>query len=185
MIQSIYFLSFLLFFGVSSISIKNHLDNDILYILIDEETFQINLIENSVTKELLSILPMKIKLINEGTSSKSMSLTTKIDTSNVITAENSEIKVGKGDLLLFQGKELILINEETTITNENGDYIKLGKTQKSERLFDLITKSKRIMLWNVFNYDNHRGKVKPYGKYNSIMNYLSWKIFTFFCFLLI
>ena len=185
MTQSIYFLSFLLFLGVTAISIKNHLDNDILYILIDEETFQINLIESPVTRELLSILPKKIKLINEGTSSKSMSLTTKMDISNVITAENSDIKVGKGDLLLFQGKELILINEEATITNENGDYIKLGKTKESERLFDAITKSKRIMLWNILNYDNHRGKVEPYGYYNNIMNYLSWKIFTFFCFLLI
>ena len=65
-----------------------------------------------------------------------------------------------------------------------GDYIKIGNTKESESLFNSLTKSKRILLWNTLNYDNHRGKVKPYG-YFSIMNYFTWKIFTFFCFLLI
>jgi len=113
-----------------------------------------------------------------------MSLTFKIDTTNLISSECPQIKAAKGDLILFKGKELILTNEETTISNESGDYIKIGNTKESESLFNSLTKSKRILLWNTLNYDNHRGKVKPYG-YFSIMNYFTWKIFTFFCFLLI
>ena len=184
MTQILYFLSFLLYFGVSAISVKNTIDDDKLYILIGEETFLVNLIENPVTKELISVLPMKIKLLNEGISSKNMSLTFKIDTTNLISSESLQIKAAKGDLILFKGKELVLTNEETTISNESGDYIKIGNTKESESLFNSLTKSKRILLWNTLNYDNHMGKVKPYG-YFSLMNYFTWKIFTFFCFLLI
>ena len=184
MTQILYFLSFLIYFGVSAISVKNTIEDDKLYILIGEETFLVNLIENPVTKELISVLPMKIKLLNEGISSKNMSLTFKIDTTNLISSESPKIKATKGDLILFKGKELVLANEETAINNESGDYIKIGNTKESESLFNSLTKSKRILLWNTLNYDNHRGKVKPYG-YFSIMNYFTWKIFTFFCFLLI
>ena len=52
-----------LFFAVSAISIKSKIENDKLYMLIGDETFLINLIENSVTQELISILPMKLKYI--------------------------------------------------------------------------------------------------------------------------
>jgi len=184
MTKILYFLSFILFFGVSAISIKNSIDDDKLYILIGEETFLFNLIENPVTKELISVLPMKIKLLNEGMSSKNMSLTFKIDTTNLISSEESQIKATKGDMILYQGKQIMLVNEEKTISNESGDYIKIGNTKDSENLFNSLTKSKRILLWNTLNYDNHMGKVKPYG-YFSLMNYFTWKIFTFFCFLLI
>ena len=179
------YLLFILFFGVSSISIQNNLDNMKLYILIGQENFLFNLVENPLTKELISILPMKIKLVNEDTSSKTMSFKIKIGTTDLISGEKSQIRANKGDLILFKGQELILINEERVISNENGDYIKLGNTKESESLFNALTKNKRILLWNTLNYENHKEKVKPYGYYTSIMNYLSWKIFTFFCFLLI
>ena len=92
MTQILYFLSFLIYFGVSAISVKNTIEDDKLYILIGEETFLVNLIENPVTKELISVLPMKIKLLNEGISSKNMSLTFKIDTTNLISSESPQIK---------------------------------------------------------------------------------------------
>ena len=92
MTQILYFLSFLIYFGVSAISVKNPIEDDKLYILIGEETFLVNLIENPVTKELISVLPMKIKLLNEGISSKNMSLTFKIDTTNLISSESPQIK---------------------------------------------------------------------------------------------
>jgi hypothetical protein len=53
-----------LLFVVSSNSIESKIENDELYILIREEVFLINPIENSVIQELINILPMKIKLQN-------------------------------------------------------------------------------------------------------------------------
>ena len=129
---------------------------------------------------------MKMKVINEGISSKSMELTFKIDTSNYMTLEN-KVKAKKGDLFLFQEKKIILINEDNEITDTNGDYIKLGETRESDNLFNALTKNKtkKIFLWNSLNYENNLGKVKPYTYNIRIMNYFTWKIFTFFCFLLI
>ena len=174
-----------LFCAVPTISIKSRIENDKLYILIGEETFLVNLIENSVTEELISILPMKIKLQTENISSKNLSLTIQIDTSNLFASTTSQIHAQKGDLILFKGKEIILLNEDTILINENGDYLKIGHTKDVDNLFNSISKNKRILLWNNLNYESNLGKVKPYGYYTMIMNYFTWKILTFFCFLLL
>ena len=121
-----------LFFAVSAISIKSKIENDKLYMLIGDETFLINLIENSVTQELISILPMKLKLQNENISSKTLSLSIHLDTSNMMISENTKIKANKGDLFLFKGKELILLNEEIDIIDENGDYY-IGQFKRNLR----------------------------------------------------
>lgn len=173
-----------LFFAVSAISIKSKIENDKLYMLIGDETFLINLIENSVTQELISILPMKLKLQNENGSSKTLSLSIHLDTSNMMISENTKIKANKGDLFLFKGKELILLNQEIDIIDENGDYLKLGNKKDVDHLFNSISKNKSILLWNTLNYEDNLEKVNPYA-YNSIMNFFTWKIFTFFCFLLL
>ena len=172
-----------LFLAVSANSFQNHFEKDKLYISIGEKSFPVNLIENSVTIELLSILPMKVKLINEDISSKNLSLNIHIDTSNEISYTNSEINAKKGDLILFQGRELILLNEEKIIKNENGDYLKIGYTEDIDNLFNSISKNKRILLLNSLNYETNIGKVKPYAYYTCLMNYLSWKLLSFFCFL--
>ena len=182
---SIYILSFTLFFAVSAVSVTNKIENDKLYILIGEETFLVNLVENDVTQELISVLPMKIKLQNEDISSKSLSLRMHIEPTNLESFKISKIDAKKGDLILFQGKELIILNEDTILKNDNGDYLIIGHTEEVEKLFKSITKNKIILLWNTLNYENNLGKVKPYGYYNSLMNYFTWKIFTFFCFLLL
>ena len=106
-------------------------------------------------------------------------------TSNLISSTTSQIQAQKGDLILFKGKEIILLNEDTILINEKGEYLKIGHTKDVDNLFSSICKNKRILLWNTLNYENNLGKVKPYGYYTIIMNYLTWKIFTFFCFLLL
>lgn len=172
-----------IFFAVSSKAIKNRFENDKLYIFIGEKSFPVNLIKNSVTMELLSILPMKVRLLNEDISSKKLSLNIYIDTSNEISFTNSEINAKKGDLILFQGRELILLNEAKNFKNGDGEYLKIGYIEDMDNLFNSITKKQRILLLNSLNYETNLGKVKPYAYYNSLMNYLSWKILTFFCFL--
>ena len=172
-----------LFFAVSSKTMQNKIENNKLYIFIGEKSFPVSLIENSVTMELISILPMKVKLLNEDISSKNLSLNIRIDTSNEMSIINSRINAKKGDLILFQGKELILLNEDKIIKNDNGDYLKIGYTEDIDILFNSITKNRIILLLNSLNYETNIGKVKPYAYYTSLMNYLSWKILSFFCFL--
>ena len=84
-----------LIFAVSSISKRKKIENDKLYILIGEEAFLINLIENSINQEIISILPMKIKLQNENISSKNNYLSIRIDTRNLISSTSSRIQEKK------------------------------------------------------------------------------------------
>ena len=178
-------LSIILFSVVAAATFENSLKDDKMYILIGEDIFPINLISSPINTDLISILPLKTKLIQQDTVKAHLQLKVQIDTALSIPDLTSSINCIKGDVLLYQGTQLVLIKESTTINNESGDYIKLGNCPRSEELMNNIEATKSILLWNSLNYENHEGKVKPYGNYNSIMNYFTWKIFTFFCFLLI
>ena len=61
----IYILSFSLFLAIVEISIDKELYSDKIYILIGEQIFMINIIENEVSRELISILPLRTKLMEE------------------------------------------------------------------------------------------------------------------------
>ena len=174
-----------IFFVLSSLSIAEILDSDKMYIYIGEKIFLINLLENEITKELISILPLKTKLVEENAHASHMKLSIKIEASNYVSMGEELIKGKKGDIFLFQGNEIILLNEPKNFPNENGNYIKIGFLAETENLLDSMKNNKSIFLWNTLNYENHKGKVKPYGYYTNIMNYFTWKVFTFFCFLLL
>ena len=181
----LFILSFSLFLGINLISLNSKIETDKLYIFIGEETFLFNLNESPITQELINVLPMKIKLIEENLTSKRISLAYQIDSSTSVLSTNSSIEAIKGDLLLYKGKELILINESTKIDMKNGEISRIGHSEEIGNLYSSITKNKSILLWNTLNYENYIEKVKPYGFYTSIMNYFTWKVFTFFCFLLL
>ena len=174
-----------IFFVLSSLSIAEILDSDKMYIYIGEKIFLINLLENEITKELISILPLKTKLVKENAQTSHMKLSIKIETSNYVSMGEELIKGKKGDIFLFQGNEIILLNEPKNFPNENRNYIKIGFFGETENLISSMKNNKTIFLWNTLNYENHKGKVKPYGYYTNIMNYFTWKVFTFFCFLLL
>lgn len=177
-------LSMMLISFVAAITFDNALKEDKMYILIGEEIFPVNLIQSPITLDLISILPLKMKLIQEDFDRINLKLKMQIETTLIPSIESS-IKCLKGDILLYQGKELVIINKSTILENDKGDYIKIGNCENCDELSNKIEKNKTILLWNSLNYENHEGKVKPYGNYNSVLNYFTWKIFTFFCFLLI
>ena len=184
--SNIYIIYFLLFCNLPSKSLSKILDNDKMYIIIEEKIFPINLIENAITKEIISILPLKTKIIEEKSSiNKYMQFKAHMETIDLIEVKDIPIKANKGDLMLIKGKELILFNEASNIINDNGDYIKIGNTDNCDDLMNSLKRNKTIFLWNSLNYENHEGKVKPYGYYANLYNYITWKIFTFVCFLII
>ena len=181
----IFILLSILFYTVSPLSLETLLKEDIMFIGIEEESFPINLIENPVTRELISILPLKIRQIQNDSKTIKMPLKAYLETIDLVSSLNSTDKANKGDVFIYKGKEIIISNEYTTLNGDKEEYIKIGTCKNTEDLLKKITKNKSIFLWNTLNYENNKGKVKPYGKYNSIMNYFTWKIFTFFCFVLI
>ena len=185
----IYILSLLIFKAVSSVSIKNSLDSDRMYIFFEERVFEINLIESDITNELISILPLKTKLMEENTNMANqryiIPLWEDIEVSNFILDQehNKYIKVAKGDLILFKRKELILFDKEEFFFDEERDYIKIGRMNDIDKFLSTIKRDNKIFLWNSLNYKNQKEKVKPNVYYTSIMNYLTLKIFTVFCFI--
>ena len=176
-------LSLTLYYAIVS-SIQYSLEEDKIYILIGEETFLINLIKNSITKELISLMPIKTKLVEKNDSEINLPLSVEIETDS-IHHNNDIIKANIGDLFLVKGqKKLVLFNEYKTFINNNDEFFKIGNSEHTNKIVNFIAKnrSKSCTLLNTLNYADVKGKIKPYT-YNTLMNYFTWKIFTFFCFL--
>ena len=174
-----------IFYTVFSMSTQNIYEEDKMFIMIGEEVFLISLKQNSLTKELISLLPLKTSIIKETNSSKYLLLPIELETENLITSRDISIKGNIGDLILYKGKEIIILKDSLDLFDNNKDYIKIGFAQQPNELFNSIKNNKSIFLWNNLNYENYQGKVKPYGYYTNLMNYFTWKVFTFFCFLLL
>ena len=106
--RNIYILSILIIKIISIISISNSLDSDKMYIFLDDKIFLIDLKESDITNELICILPLKTKLVEEEDEKHKyiIPLLDEIETSNFIfeQEENKNIKAVKGDILLFKKK---------------------------------------------------------------------------------
>ena len=179
-------ISLTLYYTIFS-SIQYSLEEDKIYILIGEEAFLVNLIENSITNELISLLPLKTKLLEENNSKINLPLSVEIEAETFPknNNNNSIIKADMGDLFLVKGqRKLVLFNQSKTFINNNDEYFKIGNIEHSNKIINYIPKNrnKSCVLLNTLNYADHKGKIKPYT-YNSLMNFFTWKIFTFFCFL--
>ena len=162
-----------------------NLDTNKIYMVLDKEIFQVNLIQNEITEELITCLPLKIKLAEERTNQtiKYLPLNTQIEIPSLISS--NLVKANKGDLILHKGNELIISSESSLFSNYNGnDYVKIGKIS-DENFFNSLSKNKSVLLWNTLNYENQKEKVKPNAYYTSLMNFFTWKIFTIICFILL
>ena len=112
---------FLLFhFSYSKVA-HNILDIDKMYISIGKEMFLINLIQNEVSEELIIILPLKTKLIEENANEKSLSISTHIEIPKMYSS--SVIKANKGDIIIYKGKELIILKESKAFSNNSLQYM--------------------------------------------------------------
>ena len=181
--NSFYILLFsYLYTLISSISIDNIPTEGIMYIKIGEKMFSLNIYDNPISKELISLLPIKSVPVDKN-NMKYFSLGLEIEEEDSLDEKDLIIKADAGDVLLYKKKEIIIVNRKINFDNYNGEYIKLGYTKFTNELHDTLKYNKPVYLWNSFNYQNYNEKIKPHEYYMSIMNFLTWKIVTIFCFL--
>ena len=178
------YISFFLYLSIISsiISLDNQSSENVMYIRSGEKIFSINLYETPIKKEIISLMPLK-SIPVEKNNFKYLPLSLEIEEDSSMLNQDPVIKADVGDIFLYQRKELIIINRKTEFENFNGEYIKLGKTEYTNELYDSIKHNKPVYLWNSFNYANYNEKIKPHEYYMSIMNFLTWKILTVICFL--
>ena len=67
--------------------------------------------------------------------------------------------------------------------DNNNEYIKLGKTEFTDELYNAIKFNKPVYLWNSFDYINYNENIKPHEHYINIMNFITYKIVTVICYL--
>ena len=157
----------------------------ILYIKLGEEIFSVNLYDNHITYQLLGILPLRVNPIKEN-EFISLLLPSEIRMEKEFSTvgQNSLIEAEKGDIVLYKRKELIIIDKEIILDNINNEYIKLGKTENTDNLYNSINFNKQtIYLWNAFNYEDFNVNIKPHEHYINVMDYITYKIVTLICYL--
>jgi hypothetical protein len=179
------FFSSLIVYAASSLPQKLYPQKDKLYILIGEEAFQINLLENPITNELIFHMPISTEFTQKDSMTILSPFNLKLDENMLPQEPNLSLEANKGDLLLYKGKEFIILNEAQVLNNGGYDYIILGNCENVDNLLDKLDKNMNIILMNNLNYEDHMTKLNTYAKYNIIWNYFTWKVFTFFCFLII
>ena len=181
----IYIFSFLIIYTTSSLPQKLFPQKDKLFILMGEEVFQVNLLENPITNEIINNMPIIAEYDQKDSMLLLPPINYNLEINNLFHESNLSLETNKGDLLLKQGKEFIIMNEAQVLNNEKNEYIKLGNCENIDSLMDKLDKKINIILMNNLNYEDHLGKLNTYAKYNIIWNYFTWKVFTFFCFLII
>ena len=122
----LFLLFIILFYAVSSVSYEYILKEDVMYIIIGEEIFPISLNESPITKEFISILPLKIRQIQKDSTKIKMPLSFNIETTSFYSSINNLTEANKGDIILYKGKEVIIFKEPTNLSKENGNFFLLG-----------------------------------------------------------
>ena len=184
--NSFFILIFLyLCYTSQSISNDNPLIESTLYIKLGEEMFSVKLYDNHIRGELLSLLPLRVNPLKENEFiSLLLPLEIRMEKEFSTVGQNSLIEAEKGDIILFKRKELIIIDKEIILDNNNNEYIKLGKTENTDNLYNSINFNKQtIYLWNAFNYEDFNVNIKPHEHYINVMNYITYKIVTLICYL--
>ena len=114
------FLIFSYLYALSTVySIDNNPKDNNLFILIGEKIFLANLYDNPIRNELLSILPIK-SVPYEKNNFRYFPLSTEIEEENMNNEASDIIQAYSGDILLYQRKELIIMNTKKFIENKKG-----------------------------------------------------------------
>ena len=124
----LYILSILLFYEVISISLDVALSIDKMYILIGEKTFLINLKQSKITEELISILPLKTKIIQENSQSISMPLSILRETSNLQSIQKKQDE-------MIQNLDSLIIENNIKYNKILKNWINPNMKIKSELLY--------------------------------------------------
>ena len=132
---------------------KDNYNKDKMYIQINNEDdlFTIDLVQSPETEKLLNALPLMTYLLEDNENIKRMPISNiEIESNGLTSPQSTKLDTKKGDILLFQGKEIILVNQDQVF---DGEYVKIGHAKHMDDF------SKRLQ------------KLKNFVKFTLIMDY--------------
>jgi len=172
-------LFFILYDIIRSYSKRENYENYKIFIQIndDDDVFTIDLIKSPQSERLLNVLPLSTYLLENNEYIINMPITSIDMDSNCLSfSTNINLNAKKGDMILFKGKEIILVKEPQVF---DGEYIKIGYTRHMDEFSNKIKKSKNFVTFSILNavaYKEHENRLK----HEHVINYFILKIITFF-----
>ena len=176
-----HFLVFYIFlYTINLLQCLNELEQNQLFLTVNSKTITATLDSNKAVNYLKSVFPLRVKMYDYASMAKGYNFSSsfkKIRKENVNT-DNLQI----GDIVLYDQKHLMIFYQN--FKNED-KYIKIGHVDSVEGLKEKLGENDIEVLWSLCDPQKDDCKVPFNNYYSSLIHYLTWKVFSFVCFLLL
>lgn len=183
------FITILILIIINSSNALSHLEEKKLYLIIGSRTFTATLDSNEAVTSLKGLLPLQIKMLDDGKIAKShkFSSSLKYVSRGMKGIKQNEEIIGEaqaGDIVMYESQYLTIFYDKF---NSNQKFVKIGHVdvegEDMEELKDALGKNDVEILWILCNPENDDCKV-PFSSYFVVdLHFLTWKVLSFLCFL--
>ena len=170
----------LLFFLTIQIKSLNEIDQNKLYLTIDSKTITATLESSQSVTYLKTLLPLRLKMYNYASLAQGYTFSSYYKKLNLEEEINTDIKIG--DIVLFDYKHLMIFYQNFKVEDK---YIKIGHVDSVDKLNGIFGDKDTSVVWSLCDPQKDDCKVPFSNYYSRFIHYLTWKVFSFVCFLLL
>ena len=158
---------------------KDNYQKDKIYIQIndDDDVFTIDLIQSIYSERLLNALPLSTYLLEENQYMNRLPISNvDVESNNLSFSTKANINAKKGDILLFKGKDILILNEDKVF---EGEYTKIGNLKQINDFSIKIKKIKNFVTFSLINsidFEEHEKRLRR----EHLINYFILKLITLF-----
>ena len=171
---------FIFFYSITLIHCLNELEQNQIFLTIDSKTITATLESNKAATYLKTVFPLRVKMYDYASLAKGYTFHSSF---KKLCKENESMENFKiGDIVLYDKKHLMIFYQN--FKNED-KYIKIGHVDLAEGLKEKLGENDVEVLWSLCDPQKDDCKVPLNNYYSSLIHYLTWKVFSFVCFLLL
>ena len=165
-------------------TLKNELEQNQIYITVGSKTITATLdsnkVENKAVTYLKTLLPLRFPMYDYASLAKGYTFHSPFKKMNSEMEQSDDIQIG--DIVLYDYKHLMVFYQRF---KNDEKYIKIGKLNSIDGLNDLFGEKEINVVWSLCDPSKDDCKVTFNSYYFRFIHYLTWKVFSFVCFLLL
>ena len=175
-----YLISFIFFYFINLISCLSELDQNQIFLTIGSKTITATLDSNKAVNNLKTVFPLRVKMYDYASLAKGYNFSSSF---RKIRKEDENMEnLQIGDIILYDHKHLMIFYQNFKNVDK---YIKVGHIDSVEGLKEKLGENDIEILWSLCDPQKDDCKVPLNNYYSSLIHYLTWKVFSFVCFLLL
>ena len=165
-------------------TLENEFEQNQIFLTIGSKTITATLdsnkFENKAVTYLKTLLPLKLPMYDYASLAKGYSFHSPFKKLKLEMEQTDNIQIG--DIVLYDYKHLMIFYQKF---KNDEKYIKIGKLNSIDGLKDLFGEKEINIVWSLCDPSKDDCKVTFNSYYSRFIHYLTWKVFSFICFLLL